>query len=190
MTAGELQRHKIGTYGRDYSRSDNGYGDIEVNAEEGWNALSSWGLDGWDLGEWPFVVLSVRTQEEGYELLSVVEGDHTLYCFDSQEERAAAIDFLFVWYGLSRNYAGWIAAGIPAWDGKTSPARALLNRGELAVPAQLRGPFSSERLDRERHGSCEVCGRAISSEENTRLSADIDFVSHGVPEHWIRRVRP
>ncbi len=202
MAREELQRHHVGRHGRDYSRSDDGYDDMEVNAAEGWIAVSGWGRDGWDLGDWPFVAISVRNARAGnperlYQLLSVVEGDHDLYAFASQEDRSAAIDYLFIWYGIGRRYDDWEKLGMnEVWEDGVlvRDTRALLDAGDLAVPAELRGPFSWERAEREQrraNGECEVCGRAISDLENEELERDTDFVEHGSGEerHTIRRRR-
>src|SRR5690242_19666271 len=64
MTRAELARHEVSQYGRDYSRSDDGYSDMEVAAEDGWQAVAGWGRNGWDLGNWPYVVISVRDRVE------------------------------------------------------------------------------------------------------------------------------
>jgi hypothetical protein len=204
MTRAELQQHHIERHGRDYSVSDDGYGDMEANAAHGWIAVPGWGRDGWDLGDWPFVAISVRNvnvdgsnPEHRYQLLSVVEGDHDAYGFASQEDRNAAVDYLFLWYGIGKCYDDWTALGVnEVWeDGAlVRDTRALLDAGELAVDARLRGAFSWERLAREQrqqHGICEVCEQPISDDEHAKLETDIDFVEHGPREerHAIRRKR-
>jgi hypothetical protein len=35
----------------------------------------------------------------------IVEGDHTLYRFSSEEDRNAAIDYLFLWYAAEKSWA-------------------------------------------------------------------------------------
>lgn len=156
MTRDELQRHHTSRYGRDYSRSDDGYDDMEVAAESGWIAVPGWGLDGWDLGDWPYVAISVRNRElnpaKRYQLLTVVEGDHDVYTFASQEDRAAAIDYLFIWYGIGKSYEDWEPLGLnQVWqDGAlVSDTRALLDAGELPIPARVRGAFSWGRVRAE-----------------------------------------
>lgn len=188
MTRDELAGHKVDEHGRDYSKSDDGYSDMEVASGEGWHAVSGWGRDGWDLGDWPYVVVSVRnrpakvetwtggrpggrgtgdetlsvplaklqaTLDElladrikweivdhgGYEMRQTVEGDTTVYRFATLEDRAAGIDYLFVWYGLGREYDEWIVEGL------THDKRDGLDAGALRVPERFRGPFSWERLD-------------------------------------------
>lgn len=135
MTADELRSHKVDAYGRDYSRSDDGYDDMDVNFKDGgWHAVSSWGLSGWDLGQWPYVVISVRDAD--FDLLSTCEGDRDVYHFDTPEDRDAAIDYLFLWYAASKDYSDF-----PAID------RDALNAGNVTVDERYRGPFSWSRLD-------------------------------------------
>jgi len=144
MTAAELQSHHLTAHGRDYSRSDDGYDDMEVNGKKGWRALSGWGQDGWDLGNWPYVVISHGDKADGdgkYRLLSVCEGDHDVYAFDSPEDREAATDYLFIWYGLAKEYDTWEAEGL------TCDKREALDAGALRVPERFRGPFSWKRID-------------------------------------------
>lgn len=196
MTREELSQHKLGSHGRDYSRSDDGYGDMDVAAEEGWLCVPGWARDGFDLGNWPYVAFYVRNRgtedPQRYQMQTIVEGDHDVYGFASQAEREAAIDYLFIWYGLGREYEEWMALG-PAWR-DSEAGRAALDAGLLAVPARLRGPFSWARIEREderAHGRCEVCNKAISDDEHAKLESDIDFVEHGNGDerHAIRRKR-
>lgn len=130
MTAAELEAHKVATYGRNYRLSDDGYDDMGVNATQGWHVLSSWGSDGWDLGTWPYVAISVRDRDR-FELLSVCEGDHTSYSFATVEDRDAALDYLFLWY-----IAG---AGLDCSIGEENRGR--LDVGDIAVADRFRGPY-------------------------------------------------
>jgi hypothetical protein len=166
MTRAELAKHKVDSAGRDYRLSCDGYGDMEVASKQGWHAVSGWGRDGWDLGDWPYVVISVRNREHPgyvidgfhiplvtggedskpamiYELRQTVEGDTETYRFDSLEDREAAIDYLFVWYGLGREYDTWEVAGL------TYDKREALDAGTLRVPERFRGPFSWARCESE-----------------------------------------
>lgn len=148
MTRDELQSHHLTAYGRDFGQSDDGYDDMEANdGRKGWRSVAGWGRDGWDLGEWPYVVVSHGTLAgDGpgkYRLLSVCEGDHTVYAFDSPDDRDAATDYLFVWYGVSREYDTWMAEGL------TYDSREALDVGTLRVPERFRGPFSWARAEAE-----------------------------------------
>lgn len=135
MTRDELARHHVSEHGRNYSKSDDGYGDMEVAASDGWHAVSGWGRDGWDLGNWPYVVLSVRNVNGSFQLQSVCEGDHTIYAFNSMADRNAAIDYLFLWY----------QAGLGDLD--IDVDRETLDAGTLRVDEKYRGPFSWERCN-------------------------------------------
>ena len=137
MTRDELARHRVRTHGRDYSLSDDGYDDMVVANGRGWQEHSGWGRDGYDLGDWPFVIVFTK----GLELLTTCEGDHTYYAFTSADDLEAAIDYLFVWYGMGREYAEW------AIEGLTYDKRDALDAGLLRVPEHLRGPFSWARLE-------------------------------------------
>lgn len=141
MNAGELESHRTHAHGRDYSRSDCGYDDMELAACEGWHAIAAWGNDGWDLGDWPYVVISHRTvgrKVNPYEIRQTVEGDTTVYAFQCAEDRNAALDYLFLWYIAGRDIL---------------PLR--IDRGALdagtfedkwPVPAAYRGPYSHTRV--------------------------------------------
>jgi hypothetical protein len=132
MTAAELAAHKAGEHGRDYRLSDDGYGDMEVAERRGWRVISSWGSDGWDLGEWPYVAVYAREQGGKFEMQQVCEGDHTLYQFGSEAERTAAITYLFLWYSADKT-----------WSPLTWEDRERLDRGELEVPFKFCGPYSA-----------------------------------------------
>ena len=148
MTRDELAAHHVTSYGRDFTQSDDGYDDMEVNERKGWKAIPVWGRDGYNLGEWPYVVISHGTRKVDapgpgrYRLLSVCEGDHEVYAFDSVADRDAATDYLFVWYGLGKGYDTWEVKGLTG-AGK----REALDAGTLRVPISLRGPFSWARCD-------------------------------------------
>ena len=89
-------------------------------------------------------MISVRNHEGAYEMRSTVEGDTDVYRFATQEDRLAAIDYLFIWYGLGEDYDSWTVEGL------THDKREALDAGTLRVPERFRGPFSWERLDAEK----------------------------------------
>lgn len=137
MSAEELRQARVDAYGRDYSESDDGYEDMEAERTRGWRAISSWGLNGWDLGEWPYVVISCGESLTGApDLLCTVEGDRDVYRFATTEDRDAAIDYLFLWYAAGKEYSDF-----PVID------RGQLDAGALTVDERFRGPFSWSRLD-------------------------------------------
>ena len=142
MTRAELAEHKAGEHGRNYALSDDGYGDMEVAERSGWSSIAGWGRDGWDLGDWPYVVISERYRNGKYEMRQTVEGDTTVYRFDNAEDAHAAIDYLFLWYGCD-SHVGREA-------GLTYESREALDAGELTVDERFRGPFSWARNEREK----------------------------------------
>ena len=149
MTSAELAKHKVTYHGRDYSRSDDGYGDMEVAGNSGWQVIPSWGLDGWDLGSWPYVAIYARESNDGsitdgkltrfYELQQIVEGDHTVWSFATSAERESAINYMFLWYAADQDWAPL------KWED-----REKLDRGEMEFDSKYLGPFSWSRLDKER----------------------------------------
>lgn len=143
MTAAELAEHRTASHGRDLSRSDDGYDDMYLAHAEGWQPLATWGRDGWNLGNWPYVAIYVRDRAETpelqlrgakHELMQITEGDHTLYRFDHAKDRNAAIDYLFLWYSADKS-----------WAPLTYEQRAQLDTGELSVDGKFRGPYSADR---------------------------------------------
>lgn len=135
MTSAELAKFRVRTYGRDYSESDDGYSDMEAEAGRGWRPVGLWGRDGWDLGDWPYVVFYFKTtlgdQGRVYELMQICEGDRTVWSFTSEEDRSAAVDFLFLWHLAGTGYS---------WSPLTWEQREQLDKGELTFDPKWRGP--------------------------------------------------
>ncbi|MGP0225312.1 hypothetical protein [Paenarthrobacter sp. NCHU4564] len=56
-----------------------GYDWMELISEHGWAVIPSWGSDGWDLGQWPYVMVAgIRTADEIGNLFGMAtycEGD-------------------------------------------------------------------------------------------------------------------
>ena len=133
MSAAQLREHKVTSYGRDYRFSDDGYSDMEVEEKRGWRVISSWGRDGWNLGDWPYVAIYTRRSQSGdtpWWLMQIVEGDRTLYAFATEAEREAAIDYLFLWYAAGKR---WAPLG---YDD-----REVLDAGQLMVDEKFSGPY-------------------------------------------------
>lgn len=133
MGKAELAGHQVGRWGRDYSESCDGYSDMEAEARRGWEIISGWGSEGWDLGHWPYVAFYRRNHGDGgLGLLEIVEGDRTEWRFKTEEDRAAALDYLFLWYAAHE-------------DRHWSPARLedkpRLEAGSLPVDEKFRGPY-------------------------------------------------
>jgi hypothetical protein len=138
MTAAELAKHEVRQYGRNYAESDDGYSDMEAEEGRGWHAVANWGHDGWDLGTWPYVMIYVRNAgDQGslfvvgrrFELMQICEGDRTQYAFESQAEREAAMDYLFLWYAAGQD-----------WAPLTYEDRPGLDAGAVDVDPKWRGP--------------------------------------------------
>jgi hypothetical protein len=142
MNRDELKGHETASYGRDYSESDDGYSDMEAEERRGWTAIPNWGRDGWDLGAWPFVMIYTRDYPDGtpegrsLALMQIVEGDRTVWRFDAEEDRLAAIDYLFLWYAADKH-----------WAPITVDQRDMLDAGyPLAISDKWRGPYRDGRV--------------------------------------------
>lgn len=109
-----------------------GYERMELRAPAKWRPISSWGRDGWDLGDWPYVVISWR-ESEGHELLYDVEGESTVYLYPTPELRTQATDELALFYWRAHSES-WVE-GIESVE---------------QMPAFLRGPYSSTRSEEDR----------------------------------------
>lgn len=136
MTAAELAKHQVLQYGRNYAESDDGYGDMEAEQRRGWRALPNWGRDGWNLGDWPYVMIYAgELGEPGrpFGLMQICEGDRTVYAFASEADRDAALDYLFLWYAAGKH-----------WAPLTYEDRPALDAGELDPEAKWRGPYREE----------------------------------------------
>lgn len=106
------------------SYCDDGYEFIEVGTGAGWRAVAGWGRDGWDLGDWPYVVYLFRGD---VERASYCEGDIVIETYASAEDRERATDTtaLFYWQAHGEDWAEGVTPG--------------------DQPAHLRGPYSSRR---------------------------------------------
>jgi hypothetical protein len=155
MNRAELARYHVKDAGRDYSKSDDGYGDMEVNESEGWETISGWGEDGWDMGNWPYVMLSKRwtTDKNLFEVLSVCEGDHSYYSFATIEDAYAALDYLFAWYSPE-------IVGID---------RAILDEGGIEPDPKFREPYTSKRAFAGDRTNVEVDGVVVASSKHVEL---------------------
>ena len=112
------------------ARGGDGYDVMVAAATEQWAAIPAWGRDGWDLGDWPYVIVYARRTPEAFELVYYVEGDVTAYAYETAEDRAAAIDELAFFHWRNQGES-WVA-GIESHE---------------QMPDHLRGPFSWKRAE-------------------------------------------
>lgn len=135
MTRDELATHKHESHSREFAIADDGYDDMALAEKRGWLTVSAWGRDGWDLGEWPYVAFYVRNHDGRFFMQTIVEGDHDIWAFDSQDDRHAAIDYLFLWYAAGKD-----------WSPLTDTDRDALSAGTYEVPdVKWRGPYGRAR---------------------------------------------
>lgn len=97
-----------------------------------WRPHSTWGQDGWDAGDWPYVVLASVEALAEYGALYYVEGDVTVASFGKAAERDAWIDVRVFWHWKARNEP-WVAEVESVDD----------------LDPKYRGPFSWERCRAE-----------------------------------------
>ena len=119
-----------------HMRGDTGYDVMEPARGHGWEAIANWGLDGWDLGSWPYVVVFHRDSVDGWEIAEYVEGDLTVYRYPTRGLRDAATDCLAFCHWKHQDEE-WVA-GVDSVE---------------TAPWRLRGPFSWERLRESKEAS-------------------------------------
>jgi hypothetical protein len=109
---------------------DEGYDRMNFARGQGWEPISGWGLDGWDLGSWPLVIVYHRGDAE----LSIdVEGDITIETFSTSEERDRRTDETAFFYWKNHDEE-WVR-GIESHED---------------MHENLRGRFSWKRLEDHR----------------------------------------
>nr|WP_015061952.1 hypothetical protein [Arthrobacter sp. J3.40]AFK89329.1 hypothetical protein [Arthrobacter sp. J3.40] len=79
---------------RDY-HENGGYDWMELIEAEGWAVLGVWGCDGWDLGQWPYVMTAVTRTADTigglFGIASYCEGDVKTTYYRSQRAQWEAI---------------------------------------------------------------------------------------------------
>lgn len=96
-----------------------------------WVPVPLWGLDGWDLGEWPYVIVCICSPGSGTQAFGVatyVEGDLERQAYATRAEMIARVDEIAAFY--------WRLSSRPPEVPPIGP-----------LPEELTGPFSWERLD-------------------------------------------
>jgi hypothetical protein len=168
MTRAELATHQADQYGRNYSESCDGYEDMEAEGKRGWTALASWGRDGWNLGDWPYVAMYVRTVNTGAMScktcganLTDGSGDgtngHWQNCTTPYSHGKLTREYQLMqivegdrtaWaFGSEEDLSAaldylflWYAAG-EDWAPLSYDDRAALDAGELTVDSKFRGGY-------------------------------------------------
>lgn len=121
--------------------------------------IYGYGLDGWDAGQWPYVVFAVShvpvlIQPWAYHIR--VEGDVTDYRYDHEECRDSALDQAVAWYWAGEDHeAGETAREYESRGGDGRP-------GVRPLPDRFRGRFSWARLKASQEKSV-----TFSTEEST-----------------------
>ena len=75
---------------------DHGYEYMDLASQHGWGAVGSWGKDGWDLGDWPYVIIFYRGPSEAtgnaWGVGQYVEGDLETKYYETRESFLEAMD--------------------------------------------------------------------------------------------------
>lgn len=103
---------------------EDGYEFAAAGQTAGWQPVASWGADGWDLGDWPYVVYLFRGDTER---ASYCEGDLEILTYATAADRELATDDTAWFY--------WQARGEEWIEGIDPDAR----------PDYLRGPSRPNR---------------------------------------------
>jgi len=126
------------------SSCGDGYDFINESAP-GWTSISGWGLDGWNMGDWPLVVVQTRKLDSDvdapWEMRTYVEGDLTTHSFKTRSDLIAALDQTALFY--------WRHLGHGPEAARSEPAN---------QHPEWSGPFSWERLNTQRaiEGLCAL----------------------------------
>lgn len=126
---------------------DGGYDWMDELGGTPWHPISSWGRDGWDMGQWPYVIVSRclalgdkvegerRTRAWGFA--TYVEGDITVKAFATEDELLDELDATAHWYWRHTGNGPTGFADLPGWNGHAGPVEAKYCR-----------PFTWARSDR------------------------------------------
>ncbi len=78
-----------------------------------WASIAVWGRDGWDMGQWPYVIVATcnalgekvegEPRARAYGVLTYVEGDVDIYVFNDHADRIAKLDEIAQWYWRRSN---------------------------------------------------------------------------------------
>ncbi|MHA6969451.1 hypothetical protein ACX5K5_17355 (plasmid) [Glutamicibacter bergerei] len=75
---------------------DHGYEYMDLASQHGWGAIGSWGKDGWDLGDWPYMIIFYRGPSEAtgnaWGVGQYIEGDLETKYYETRESFLGAMD--------------------------------------------------------------------------------------------------
>ena len=112
-----------------HHRENFGYDWMELISGHDWTVLGGWGCDGWDLGQWPYVMLAVTlTADERGPLFGVatyIEGDVTCEYYRTQARQ---------WDAITEHAFGW-------WKGGMADGPADLPEAAAELPSRYRQPY-------------------------------------------------
>lgn len=111
----------------------------------GWHMHASWGRDGWDLGDWPYVQYGSYADDGVFATLNYCEGDITIKTFATEAEMHADLDRAALFHWLHRERDRHALEGVARRRGKDVQELTIDD-----LPPARRGPFSWARLDREK----------------------------------------
>lgn len=111
---------------------DSGYDYADTAHSEGYRALSAWGAGGWDLGDWPYVMVYIAPATNSVRY--VVEGDITQTDHPTRADMIARIDELAHWHWRHD----------PARYG-SDMVEAVAAHPSGAMPDRFCGPYSRDR---------------------------------------------
>lgn len=83
---------------QDTWRYGGGYDVIEALEMKGWQPISGWARDGYDLGNWPLVIVFHKNRPDAYSVVEYVEGDVTMYTCPTKELREQITDEIAFWH--------------------------------------------------------------------------------------------
>lgn len=79
--------------------SGDGYDWMDEAMRDGWRMVASWGRDGWDMGDWPYVVIGYRKLPDAtYVSIQRIEGDLQAWHHTNKDTLTAHLD------GLARRW--------------------------------------------------------------------------------------
>ena len=109
-----------------------GFDFIDEAGKRGWHAVPAWGAQGWDLGDWPLVIMFVRLSDTGYGCMRHTEGDLDVWMFEPTAEGRTSV---------SAKVDEW---AIEHWRRYPDDAPDLPPEGE-PIPEQFRGAWGKAR---------------------------------------------